>query len=685
VQRSPILRLVVTLVCLDLLFSVVTGYTFFATVGIQGEAAWTAIPIVAGLWAAKVTAWVLILTAKLRPLKSWFDSDTTPTAVETIRDVGAAVYRAPFSVSTVWAFAFGGTGMLYVLVLYIACPESVLLGPRAIESQIFTNLALLLGAAAMTFPLAEWMLAPLTESVSLAAHRQGIELRGPGLPFRSRLVLLALVMALAPGLFMSGVAYMNDARSEQRELMRRAELAVAEAVINHEERAVDPEGLSFTYDNGVAAPGGAAAVALAERPALARLFARASTRVAGAVLHPREGVVAFRADGARRMAVLIPIVPRASTLTLILISCYLLIIALWAPLSALFVGNATAVPVVRLAAALAKVGAGEVLSAPTQPIFHLDEIGALSRSYNFMLEQLRELTRRAAEVAKGSLDLELDLRGDLGDAFRGQLLSLRDIVGHIAQSAVQLAGAATELYAAAQEQEAAAQHQSAGVTQVTRTMESLLEAATHVTDSTTDVLHRAERTRETTARTTDRITELSGHTGRIGEILEVIREIADRSDLLALNAALEGTRAGEAGRGFTLVAGEMRKLAERVTASVTDIKLLVGDVRASVSATVMATGESSKLAEGTTESARQINLVTQQQRSGTEQAGHSMRDVASMLTQSLAATQQIRMLAEDLKLQADNLTKLVSRFRLPAEVARAAEGAARPVRSAARR
>jgi methyl-accepting chemotaxis protein len=221
------------------------------------------------------------------------------------------------------------------------------------------------------------------------------------------------------------------------------------------------------------------------------------------------------------------------------------------------------------------------------------------------------------------------------------------------------------MHAAAQEQEQSAHQQSAGIEQISRTMESLLGAATHVTESTTGVLTRAERTRETTARATARITELSAHASRIGEILEVIREIADRSDLLALNASLEGTRAGEAGRGFALVAGEMRKLAERVTASVHDIKSLVTDVRASVSTTVIATEESSKLADGTAESARQINLVTQQQRSSTEQAGQSMRDVASMITQSLAATQQIRALSEDLKAQADNLTGLVARFRLP--------------------
>ncbi|HET7503037.1 MAG TPA: methyl-accepting chemotaxis protein [Kofleriaceae bacterium] len=210
-----------------------------------------------------------------------------------------------------------------------------------------------------------------------------------------------------------------------------------------------------------------------------------------------------------------------------------------------------------------------------------------------------------------------------------------------------------------------AHQQTAGVTEVSRTMDSLLAAANHVTETTMGVLARAERTRETTSRMAERITEMSAHAGRIGMILDVIREIADRSDLLALNASLEGAHAGEAGRGFALVAGEMRKLAERVTISVADTQKLVGDVRASVSAAALVTEESTRLAEGTAESAHQINLVTQQQRSGTEQAGQNMRDVAVTITQSLAATQQIRSLAEDLKLQADNLTRLVARFRLP--------------------
>lgn len=667
VPRSPIVRILLTLLGLDAVFSIAIVYTYFVMGDITGDSVKTAVAVCTGVWLVKVIIWMVLISSRLRPTGRWFASSSAPSDPQTIAEVAAAAYRAPFTISLTWGALFGISLMLNMVVLYVAAPNAVPLGPRILEAAVFSSLGVALGAVVMVFPLAEWLMAPLIENVSLTAHDRGVELRGRGLTFRTRLVTFALSLALAPSLFIVGIMYVNDARSEQRDLTRQAELAVAEAAFGHEQAARVEGGWAFVFDASAAVTGREAARVFADNPGLARAFELAVARApTGTAAHPREGVVAFRTEGDRKIGVVIPQVRSVSFGSILLLLMVLLIIALWAPLSALFIANSTAVPVVRLAEALARVGEGEVANAPRAAVFHQDEVGALARTYNFMLDQLRQLAARANEVAKGALDVELDVRGDLGNAFRGQLISLREIVGHIAQSASQLASAASEMYAAAQEQETAAQQQSVGVEEVSRTMESLLIAATHVTESTMGVLTRAERTRETTARTSERITELSTHASRIGEILEVIREIADRSDLLALNASLEGTRAGEAGRGFALVAAEMRKLAERVTASVSDIKKLVGDVRASVSATVLATEESSTLAAGTTESARQINLVTQQQRSGTEQAGQSMRDVTSMITQSLAATQQVRSLAEHLKAQADNLTGLVARFRLPA-------------------
>jgi methyl-accepting chemotaxis protein len=200
--------------------------------------------------------------------------------------------------------------------------------------------------------------------------------------------------------------------------------------------------------------------------------------------------------------------------------------------------------------------------------------------------------------------------------------------------------------------------------EIRQTMESLFEAAAHVSESVRGVLSNAERTLETTDRMVIRIGDLTTHANRIGEILETIRDISDRSDLLALNGALEASRAGEAGRGFGLVAAEMRRLAERVMSSVHDVRSLVGDIRASGSSTMMATEDSKKLAASTTDAARQITLVTQQQRSGTEQVLQSVREIAETLTQSVAAMAQTRASAEQLKSQADKLSSLVLAFRI---------------------
>lgn len=666
VPRSPIVRILISVACLDAIFSVAAGFTFLLMMGIEGDGRWTTVSMYAGLWVVKISALMAILWTRLRPLAQWFTGPKPPTDPNIIREVAAATYRAPFTISISTAVLFSVTFMVNALTLYFAYPDTVPLGPRSVEASGLAASSLLLTALALIFPLAEWLMAPMTEHVSLTAQERGVAVRGPGLTFRTRLVVFSLALAMGPSLYIGATLYMNDARAEQRELARRAEIAVAESALGNDVMSRLSGGWTFSFDAGGNIPGREAARVLADHPRLARLFERAAAALpSGTVSHPRDGMVAFRTDGARKLGVVIPQAQSVSSGTTVLLVVMLLALGLFGPLCALVIARATAVPVARVSEALALVGQGEVSAAPKVAVFHQDEIGALAQNYNNMLDQLRLLAQRTNEVSKGALDVEFEARGDLGEAFRGQVTSLRDIVGHIAQSASQLASAASEMYAAAQEQEAAAQQQSAGVEEVSRTMESLLVAATHVTESTMNVLTRAERTRETTSRTAERITELSAHANRIGEILETIREIADRSDLLALNASLEGTRAGEAGRGFALVAAEMRKLAERVTASVIDIKKLVSDVRASVSATVLATEESSTLAAGTTESARQINLVTQQQRSGTEQAGQSMRDVASMITQSLAATQQVRSLAEDLKVQADNLTTLVSRFRLP--------------------
>jgi methyl-accepting chemotaxis protein len=320
-------------------------------------------------------------------------------------------------------------------------------------------------------------------------------------------------------------------------------------------------------------------------------------------------------------------------------------------------------PIRRMTAIADRIADGQ-LAQPDLAIGGRDEVGRMAEAFDRMLRALRALAAAADEVAAGDLTGRIEIGGQVAEAFNRMIEAQRLVVRQITVTADRLAAAAAQAYAASQEQEAAASVQSSGVEQVSHTLESLLQSAANIAESARGVLANAERTRETTDQTAAKIADLSGHANRIGEILEIIREIADRSDLLALNASIEGTRAGEAGRAFSLVAAEMRRLAVRVTASVQDVKSLVADIRASGSSTVMATEEGRRLAESTTESARLITTVTQHQRTGTEQVSRSMAEIAGVLSQSVDATRRARSLAEDLKTQADRLAELTGRFRL---------------------
>jgi methyl-accepting chemotaxis protein len=372
-----------------------------------------------------------------------------------------------------------------------------------------------------------------------------------------------------------------------------------------------------------------------------------------------------RIDAAHTAGVIVRSSTAHSSAFLTTIAIFAAIVLLWAPVCAIFLSRSVVVPLGKIThAARQMVEVGKLGEMGRIPIVQCDEAGVLAEHINELLDLLSKLSRAAGAVAGGDLGVKISGRGDLPDAFRDMIQNLQAMVREIRETSVQLATAATEIYAASQEQEASATSQSTAMVEISRTADSLSEAAAHVSDAVAGVLSNAERTLGTTEQMVVRIGELSSHASRIGEILEVIRDVADRSDLLALNGSLEACRAGEAGRGFSLVAAEMRRLAERVTASVQDVKNLVTDIRASGSSTVMATEESKKLAQSTTEAARQITLVTQQQRSGTEQVSQSVKDIAQVLAQAVAATTQTRTSAEDLKVQADRLAGLVKRFQL---------------------
>jgi methyl-accepting chemotaxis protein len=295
-----------------------------------------------------------------------------------------------------------------------------------------------------------------------------------------------------------------------------------------------------------------------------------------------------------------------------------------------------------------------------------DEVGRLILDFNGLLDVLDELTKTAHAVAKGNLRIDFERPGELHDAFRGMLAQLRAIVTQIRSTALELASAASEIHAVSQQQERVVEAQSRSIHEVGSTVAQLAHAAEDIASTSTHVLANAEQALANTDVTVARIGELNVQVNSITQLLEVIREVADRSDLLALNGSLEATRAGEAGRGFALVASEMRRLAERVAGSVADVRGRMSNISSAGTSTVIASAQSRELAERTAAAARQISSVTTTQYQDTQRVSISVDQVVQSVAASAVATSQTRAAAEGLRLHADALERLTRHFQIEA-------------------
>ena len=311
-------------------------------------------------------------------------------------------------------------------------------------------------------------------------------------------------------------------------------------------------------------------------------------------------------------------------------------------------------------------------------------------------------------------DLSREVRIGASDAALAPLVSgvgevmetLKRFVVEIRDAVLQLSTGASEVLAAATQNESSMTEQASAVHETTATMEELKGASHQIAENAQTVAAIAERTlssarmgegairsfidamervRKNTVDVHGSMQKLSRSVERIGSVVDVIDEIADRSDLLALNAALEGAKAGEAGRGFSIVAAEMRRLAENVMESTKEIKVLIGEIRTSTNAaqsssdrnaTMAAEGEKLGAAamenvsgilggvQETSDAARVIHLATQQQRTATDQVVQSMAEIEEITRQAQSGSRQATGAAAELTNLAERLSELVRRFKV---------------------
>lgn len=311
---------------------------------------------------------------------------------------------------------------------------------------------------------------------------------------------------------------------------------------------------------------------------------------------------------------------------------------------------------------------------------------------------------RSGDLAHWSSSTEDAQLGPLLEGFGKVIDTLRTFVREINEAALRLSSSANQVLAASTQHETSATEQAAAIHETTATMEELKHASAQIAENAGAVARVAEETlgaaragrgaigefiqamqqiRRDGAAVADSITKLSKRVERIGTVVEVIDEIADRSDLLALNAALEGSRAGEAGKGFSIVAAEMRRLAENVLESTKEIKNLITEIREATAAAASAADASKTATEAgeklgsvaatsvegilagvqeTSDAARVINLATQQQRTATEQVVASMAEIEDVTRQTTQASKQSTGAASELTGLAARLAELIRRF-----------------------
>ncbi len=248
--------------------------------------------------------------------------------------------------------------------------------------------------------------------------------------------------------------------------------------------------------------------------------------------------------------------------------------------------------------------------------------------------------------------------------------------------------------------------QTAALAQTSATTEELAKSARQIASNATHVAELASQTlaaarlgktnadqfylsilkvREGNQAIADSVVKLNKRVQQVGRIVEFIDGIADKSDLLALNAELEGNKAGEVGRGFSLVAAEMRRLAESVMTSTREIIGLIHEVRDATNAAVMATeagvkasdtgsGLARKVSEGlsdilgyattTADAVQRITLATHQQQVGTDQLAQAMADILQSTRSGEGSAKRMAAANDQLQGLAHELKDTVGRFEV---------------------
>lgn len=362
---------------------------------------------------------------------------------------------------------------------------------------------------------------------------------------------------------------------------------------------------------------------------------------------------------------------------LVLLGSFLLALALSSTLQGLILR-----PILSLTDIAQRIAATRDYTARAEKVSG-DELGVLTGAFNQMLDDIQERT--------GALQ-------HANESLRSQASEMTAAAGVLASSASQIVAATQELAASASNAASAVSETTTTVEEVRQASQLSSERAKTVSDQAQNAADVAKGGKNSVNKTIEGmngirdqmsaiaecILRLSAQSQTIGEIIASVDDLAAQSKLLAVNAAIEAAKAGEEGRGFSVVAQEVRSLAEQSKQATLQVRGILSDIQKATSSAVLATEQGGKAVEagvqqsesagesigalaesiaGAAQAAAQIAATSRQQFAGMEQVAMAMESIKTASTQTLASTRQVEGAARQLHELGEKLKQLVGQFK----------------------